>query len=415
MRRKISPIWSVLLVLVVSIAVFVPGCEGEACTGEIEVKATLCDAPWEGDVQYTLTGPGAAAPTVIDGTNVTALFDNVDCGDWTCEYVSGGPPGAYLVDITPDPTQEVTSGETITFTLNFEQCIIEVEATLCDAPWEGDVDYTLTGPGSPINGTNAPASFNVECGNWTCAYVSGGPAGAYLIDITPDPTQEVTCGGNITFTLNFELDQDAWIDWLTWTIDGTPWELGEVVVEPCQIIDVHFQQGVEGCEERIVPVNETSWLMIHYLGWSFAPDVPPMCGIVPDPELYVVNEWCAVEKLPAPPEKLDQTTTYWGTPVPPPPVIPLICDEDALLDVETSWMLEKEIDYTKSINWLGISIFEPLPHECVLFELVVPPAFGWYHFILLASAEVELMDDVDVNLDNNYAEGPLLYLKVFIP
>ena len=420
MRRKISPIWSVLLVLVVSIAVFVPGCEGEACTGEIEVKATLCDAPWEGDVQYTLTGPGAAAPTVIDGTNVTALFDNVDCGDWTCEYVSGGPPGAYLVDITPDPTQEVTSGETITFTLNFEQCIIEVEATLCDAPWEGDVDYTLTGPGSPINGTNAPASFNVECGNWTCAYVSGGPPGAYFVDITPDPTQEVTCGGNITFTLNFELDQDAWIDIaeLPWTLNGvplpptTPPDIFEYDAFPCDVIDVHFQQGVEGCEERIVPVNETSWLMIHYMGYrdpfTGQPAPPPMEPVW----LYVVNDDCAVEKLPTPPEKVSQMTSLWGEPIPPSADFPLVFCEETLLDVETIWMLEKEIDYTKSINWLGISSEFPLPHPCVLFELVIPPIMGFYDFVLIPYAEVELMDDVDVDEDNNYAEGPPLLLTV---
>ena len=337
MKKKIFSIWSVLLILVVSIAVLVPGCDGGvACTGEIEVKATLCDVSWNGSVQYTLTGPGAeAAP--LTGTNVTTLFDEVECGNWTCEYVSGGPPGAYLVDITPDPTQEVTSGEVI------------------------------------------------------------------------------------TFTLNFELDQDAWIDFLYWTINGEPIQNEVVEVVPCQIIDVHFEQGVEGCEGRIVAVNETSRLWIHYMGWT---DIPfpigePLCGIAPDPLLFVVNDDCAVNKAaepPAnPPEKVSQMTTYWGEPIPPSPTpVPLVCCEDTELDVETIWMLEKEIDYTKSINWFGVTL-DPGMHECVLFDLLVAPGpAGWYVFSLSAEAEVVLMDDEDVDIGNNKDVSPPLLIWVYV-
>jgi hypothetical protein len=321
MRRKVFSIWSVLLILVVSIVVLVPGCEGEGeeCIGEIEVKATLCDAPWEGDVDYTLTGPGAAAPTVITGTNVTTLFDEVECGNWTCEYVSGGPPGAYLVDITPGPTQEVTSGSTI------------------------------------------------------------------------------------TFTLNFELEQDAWIDFLTWTVDKEPWPFAEVEVFPCQIIDVHFQQGVAGCEGRIVAVNETSWLQITQTG-----------GPAPA-TVFVVNDLCAVNKTAEPPveppEKLDQVPSLYGDPVPPGMPIELPPQVPVDLDVETAWKLVKEIDYIKSINWLGISLFDPIPHPCVLFELVLPIP-GVYTFTLVASAEVELVDDDDVNTQNDNTTSPPLFLIV---
>jgi len=334
-NKKIFSIWSVLLILVVSIAVVVPGCDDGACTGEIEVKATLCDLPWEGDVDYTLTGPGAAAPTIINGTNVTALFDNVDCGNWTCTYDgTGGPPGAYLVDITPPSPQDVTSGSTK------------------------------------------------------------------------------------TFTLNFELEQDAWIECLGWTIDGVPIEEYQYAeffegdwyaeVFPCQIIDAHFVQGVYGCEGRVVSVNETSWLHITDLN-------PPGVGI------YVVNEDCAVNKtaLEGPtPKKVSQTTTIDGVPVGPGgEPIPLL--PQMSLDVETIWELEKEIDYEKSINWLGISVFpfEPpvVPHPCVLFELLLPGP-GGYFFQLIAEAEVELMDDEDVNTQNNNAIclAPLI-LTVIVP
>ena len=425
MRRRIFSFWSILLVLFISLAVLIPGCEGEGeeCIGEIEVKATLCDAPWEGDVQYKLTGPGAAAPTVIDGTNVTALFDNVDCGNWTCEYVSGGPPGAYLVDITPDPTQEVTTGSTITFTLNFEQSIIEVEATLCDAPWEGDVQYTLTGPGAAaptiINGTSVPNSHTGEAGNWTCGYVSGGPPGAFLVDITPDPTQEVTSCANITFTLNFELDQDAWIveSIDPWTLNGNPIPLVYDAF-PCDIIDVHFGQGVNGCEGYQAAVSETSWLFIHLVSYTdnLLGPMPPNGPV----QLYVVNDDCAVEKLPTPPEKVSQMTTFFDTYIPPGEFIELQVCEPVIVDVETIWTLVKEIDYTKSINWFGISMlpeFAPgLEHECVLFELIVPQSYfgagGTYHFQLQASAQLELMDDEDVNPGNDDAVTPPLDLYV---
>jgi len=292
---------------------------------------------------------------------------------------------------------------------------IEVKATLCDEAWEGDVDYTLTpASGSAVTGTNVTASFNVTTGEWTCEDVSGGPAGAYLESTTP-PSVTVAKDETKTITLNFELDQDAWIEWSTWTVDGDPGlvycEMGECYVEvvPCQIIDVHFQQGVAGCEERVVAVNETSWLKITQTEGN------------PGVLLYVVNDLCAVNKtaepLGEPAEKVSQTTTLDGVPVPPggEPIYLDLLGLPVNLDVETIWQLVKETDYTKSINWLGISIGVPEPgHDCVLFELVVPGP-GNYTFILQASAEVDLMDDEDVDVGNNDAESPPLTLTVFVP
>jgi len=86
------------------------------------------------------------------------------------------------------------------------QCIIEVKATLDDTAWTRAVQHMLTGPGaeaSPIAGTSGEDTFRVDCDNWTCAYVSGGPAGASFVNITPASTQSVANGGTITFTLNF--------------------------------------------------------------------------------------------------------------------------------------------------------------------------------------------------------------------
>jgi hypothetical protein len=112
MRRKIFSIWSVLLILGLSLAVLVPSCE-EIQLGVIEVRATLDGSPWTGAVNYTLT---PATGSSFAGTSVNKTFVR-DPDDWTCAYISGGP--GTFVDITPTETQTLAAGDTITFTLNF--------------------------------------------------------------------------------------------------------------------------------------------------------------------------------------------------------------------------------------------------------------------------------------------------------
>jgi len=304
-----------------------------------------------------------------------------------------------------------------------EQGTIEVKATLCDEAWEGDVDYTLTpASGSAVTGTNVTASFNVTAGEWTCEDVSGGPAGAYLESITPDPTQTLAADGTITFTLEFEEKQDAWIEFLTWTINGVPieeWE-GHWDYEPglgyyaevtwCDVIDVHYQQGVDGCQGREVTLNETDEIKIHY-AWGEG-DPPPEVVWV-----EVLNDDCAVVKEPhlegPTPEKLGQVPSFEGKPIGPKDekFYPLPWCNNVTLDVETSWELVKCLNYTKTINWLHIGeCIEPPCEWCVLFNLLVPgPGFG---FQLWPHACVELVDDVDVKPDNNCADGPPLYLQI---
>jgi hypothetical protein len=141
-RRKIISIWSVLLILVLALAVFVPGCNGTPpTTGTIEVDATLDGSPWPssgtGAVEYTLTVAGGS-PT--NGSEVPKTFTDMDAGDWTCAYVSGGP--GTFVDITTAATQNLAAEDTITFTLNFV-----TPATLVDAYITFD---TWTINGNPV-------------------------------------------------------------------------------------------------------------------------------------------------------------------------------------------------------------------------------------------------------------------------
>lgn len=289
-----------------------------------------------------------------------------------------------------------------------EQGTIIVQATNCSAPYTGAVQYTLTGAGSPINGNSVPATHsNVTSGSWSCGNVVP-PAGTFLQSITPSATQSVSGNGTITFTLNFEKDQDAGIDCLNWTLMGQPWQTSEMIVEECQWVDVHFIQWVLGCPGYNVTLNETSWLSINQTAG------PP--GVM----IFVVDDPCAVNKTPEPQggplSPVFQVPSFNGTPVQKGMNITLTPGVPTLLDVGTQWQLVKEIDYEKSINWLGISIapFVPGQHPCVLFELVLP-ALGGYAFTLQASAQVALVNDVDVNPQNNNATCPPLTLTVLPP
>lgn len=85
-----------------------------AATSTIVVNATLDGAPWSGAVNYTITGPQA-----YSATSVSQSFSNLPAGSYAVGYSSGGPPGVTLASITPSPTQTLSAGGTLTFTLNF--------------------------------------------------------------------------------------------------------------------------------------------------------------------------------------------------------------------------------------------------------------------------------------------------------
>jgi hypothetical protein len=289
---------------------------------------------------------------------------------------------------------------------------IVVKATLCGNPWQGAVSYTLSAGNSTISGISVPTTHtDVAAGTWSCAYNSGGPAGAFLKSIKPLATQSLTAGGTITFTLDFELNQDAAIKFLHWTLSGEPQgpQPTEIVAVPCNFIDAHFLQWVDGCEGYNVTMNETSWLNITQMMG------PP--GVV----VYVVNDDCAVNKTPGqglvPPVKKFQVPTFNGTPVEKGMNTTLTPGVPTLLDVETQWQLVKDTNYTKSINWFGIWVgaYEPGLHPCVLFELILPVPNAQYVFIIQTSADVALVGDTDLNPANNHDMSAPVGLVVNVP
>ena len=287
---------------------------------------------------------------------------------------------------------------------------IVVQATLCGTPWQGAVNYTLTPTGgSPVNGSGAPPPHsNMSPASWTCAYVAGGPAGAFLNSIKPSTSQSLVAGGTITFTLDFELNQDAAIQFLTWTVNGAPPQSpSEIIAEPCQIIDAHFKQWVKGCDGYNVTMNEASWLMITQIAGP--------AGVVG----YVVDDPCAVNKTPAPRQKVSQTASVDNVTREKGYNVTLIPQgAPTLLDVHTQWQLVKGTNYTKNINWFGIWVnaYEPGLHPCVLFELILPPGPAvQYVFQLQTSADVALVGDTDVDPGNNHDMSAPIMLIVNMP
>jgi len=287
-----------------------------------------------------------------------------------------------------------------------EKGTIEVKATLCGAAWEGLVNYTLTpASGWSINGTCAPRNFIAAVSSWTCGNVSGGPYGAYLVGIDPPSAQTVAANGTTTFTLNFELGQDASIEFTNWTINGVPVPVGSFEiyqVSPCDIIDAHFHQKVNGCAGHNATVNETSSLGLMYAD-----------GPTETVNITIANDWCALNKTPEPLDKFSQLffVEDYETPIPPGTGGPITKGVGIAVHVKTSWLLEKQEEYTKTINWLGFSECEP--DQCVLLDLTLLQP-GSYLFWAIAWAEVALVGDVNpANNLTGYSDP--IYLNVTVP
>jgi hypothetical protein len=230
---------------------------------------------------------------------------------------------------------------------------IEVDATLDGSPWTGAVDYTLTpGTGSPVSGTSVDDTFTVDAGNWTCAYVSGGPG--VFVSYTPEPpTQEVNAGDTVGFTLNFvtPTPMDASVTFKTWTHNGVPIpeEQTWILVYPDDWIDIEYEEHVSGEEDAHVKVHQTSWLEVHNIGWY---GEEPGGATV---NLHVVNAPGAVKMDPPAADKSNQQATVNGDPVEVCSLVPLPYCVKVKLDVEVDWELVVCNNYTKTINWIGFN------------------------------------------------------------
>jgi len=166
-------------------------------TGTIQVNATFNGAPWSGPASFQLTGA-----STLNGTSLPATFSIVTAGNYTLNYIGGGPSGATVTGVAPGVTQTLSGGATATYTLNFTTVLtgtIQVNGTLNGTPWQGSVSYQLVGPITQ-SGTWVPATFTMPVGNYTLTY-SGGTYGATLSSVTPSATQTLNPWG-LAYTLN---------------------------------------------------------------------------------------------------------------------------------------------------------------------------------------------------------------------
>jgi hypothetical protein len=333
-RRKIISIWSVSLILVLSLAVFVPGCNGTPpTTGTIEVNATLDGSPWPssgtGAVEYTLTLAGGS-PT--SGSEVPKTFTGMDAGDWTCAYVSGGP--GTFVNITQAETQNLAGEGTITFTLNFQS--VEVDVSITFVTWS-------------INGTPVP----------------------------PTP------GGPGTF---WWVDQDT-------------------------VVDAHYNVNVGGNNTgKPVTVHETMTIMVHNVGpEGFGdPGTPPIVW-------HVVNGLGAVQTDP-PLTVSNQVATHNGNPVPACTNINLPWCDPVHLDAECDVETEVGATFTKKVNWVrnpqGVNITPLALWDDCIFEIDTIQA--WTVFTMVTNACEEVGEGfVDTEPSNDCcADSPMIYIGV---
>jgi len=84
-------------------------------TSTINTTATLDGSPWTGAISYQILGPAT-----INGSSVNTSHSDLDAGTWTISYVSGGPNGAILDNISNGvETKTVAENGTISFVFNF--------------------------------------------------------------------------------------------------------------------------------------------------------------------------------------------------------------------------------------------------------------------------------------------------------
>ncbi|MBM3148524.1 MAG: hypothetical protein FJZ88_00650 [Chloroflexi bacterium] len=245
---------------------------GGPVAGGISVYATLDGTPWTGTVDFTITGP-----TTRSGAAVPGNFADLSHGTYTVTYNYGGPAGASLASITPSPTQILTAGSSLAFTLNFHRHAtsnINVSATLDGAAWSGATDYTLHGPYSDSH-HSVPANFpGVPAGTYTLSYNGGGPAGATLTSIMPAPTQNLGLGGTINFTLNFTRESFGNVI-INATLNGAPWS-GQVAY------NLHGPVGdYHGAVPQTYPNMPSGTYTLSYYGGG--PAGATLANITPSP------------------------------------------------------------------------------------------------------------------------------------
>jgi len=80
---------------------------------------------------------------------------------------------------------------------------IKIQARLDGKSWSGSLNFALSGPAN-LDNTSVPRTYDsVSTGAWILSYISGGPANAKLVGISPVPSLTLLAGKTLTFYFDF--------------------------------------------------------------------------------------------------------------------------------------------------------------------------------------------------------------------
>jgi hypothetical protein len=81
---------------------------------------------------------------------------------------------------------------------------IYVQASLDGTLWSGGARYVVSGPAGDTQGSVVPVEAKTQpSGNYSVAYMDGGPPGTSFVGVSPSATQTLSAGGSLQFTLLF--------------------------------------------------------------------------------------------------------------------------------------------------------------------------------------------------------------------
>lgn len=214
----------------------------------IAVDVLLDGLPWAGPVAYSITGPQTVA-----GSTAPHVATPAAAGAYTLAYLSGGPPGAHLLNSTSFGPKTLSPGGAVTFTLNFTApTAVKVLATLNGSPWSGSLNHTIQridisafngfygSWSTTYPGVSVPSMQNITPGTGVLTvpglgtglavlayvnYVSGGPAGASYTGATTSFGSPVLMEHH-TRTTTFHFRSDGLTPnsiVVNATLDGAPW------------------------------------------------------------------------------------------------------------------------------------------------------------------------------------------------
>jgi hypothetical protein len=171
-----------------------------AAPNQLNVTATLDGSPWQGALNYTISGTQA-----LSGASVAKNFPSLEDGAYYAAYVSGGPPNAELKKTSVLGTS-IVGGKTGILTFDFvSKGSLTVNGFIGNSPWSGNCRYSIDGP-VHLTGSNVPLTFkDVPLGQYTLTYMSGGPEGYGFDGLMPQTLKLTADAANGNYKIYFNL------------------------------------------------------------------------------------------------------------------------------------------------------------------------------------------------------------------